>query len=52
MGLSAEPYGLGWLFEVEDDPATVSEQLGHLLDADAYRRPAASWTTTSTDAGR
>ncbi|HEX6451773.1 MAG TPA: glycine cleavage system protein GcvH [Trebonia sp.] len=35
--INTDPYGQGWLFEVEADPATVSEQLERLLDADAYR---------------
>jgi glycine cleavage system H protein len=35
--INTDPYGQGWLFELEADQATVSEQLGRLLDADAYR---------------
>jgi len=35
--INTDPYGQGWLFELEADPATVSEQFGRLLNADAYR---------------
>lgn len=35
--INTDAYGQGWLFDVEADPATISEQLGRLLDADAYR---------------
>jgi glycine cleavage system H protein len=35
--VNTDPYGQGWLFEVEIDPATMSQQLASLLDAGAYR---------------
>ena len=35
--VNTEPYGQGWMFEVETDPATLGEQLAALLDARAYR---------------
>jgi glycine cleavage system H protein len=35
--VNADPYGQGWIFEVETDPATLSRQLAALMDADAYR---------------
>jgi glycine cleavage system H protein len=34
--VNSDPYGQGWIFEVEADPATLSKQLGALLDAHAY----------------
>lgn len=36
--VNADPYGEGWLFDVEVDPSTLADQLGHLLDADHYQR--------------
>jgi glycine cleavage system H protein len=35
--VNSDPYGQGWMFETEVDPATVSQQLAGLLDAHAYR---------------
>ena len=35
--VNADPYGQGWLFEVETDPATLGQQLAALMDARAYR---------------
>ncbi len=35
--VNSDPYGQGWMFEVEIDPGTLSQQLASLLDADAYR---------------
>jgi glycine cleavage system H protein len=35
--INADPYGDGWLFEVECDPATIRDQLAALLAAAAYR---------------
>lgn len=35
--VNSDPYGRGWLFEIEADPATVSKQFDALLDASAYR---------------
>jgi glycine cleavage system H protein len=35
--INSDPYGQGWLFEIEADPATLSKQLDALLDATAYR---------------
>ncbi|MEV6648109.1 glycine cleavage system protein GcvH [Amycolatopsis sp. NPDC051371] len=38
--VNTDPYGRGWLFEVEADPATLGRQLENLMDADSYRE----WT--------
>jgi glycine cleavage system H protein len=35
--VNTDPYGQGWLFEAEIDPATLDRQLAALLDAGAYR---------------
>jgi glycine cleavage system H protein len=35
--VNTDPYGQGWMIEVEADPSTVTQQLDSLLDADAYR---------------
>jgi glycine cleavage system H protein len=35
--VNADPYGRGWLFDVEVDPSTLAQQLATLLDARAYR---------------
>ena len=35
--VNADPYGQGWMFEVETDPATLGQQLAALMDARAYR---------------
>ena len=35
--VNTDPYGQGWLFEVQTDPASVGQQLTALMDADAYR---------------
>jgi len=35
--VNSDPYGEGWIFEVETDPATLDGQLAALMDADAYR---------------
>jgi glycine cleavage system H protein len=35
--VNSDPYGRGWLFELEADPATLSKQFDALLDAGAYR---------------
>ena len=35
--VNSDPYGQGWLFEVQTDPATLGRQLAALMDADAYR---------------
>jgi glycine cleavage system H protein len=35
--VNTDPYGQGWMFEVETDPATLGQQLAALMDADAYR---------------
>jgi glycine cleavage system H protein len=35
--VNSDPYGQGWMFEVETDPASLSQQLAALLDAGAYR---------------
>ena len=35
--VNADPYGQGWMVEVETDPATLGQQLATLLDARAYR---------------
>jgi glycine cleavage system H protein len=35
--VNTDPYGQGWLFEIQTDPATLGQQLAALLDAGAYR---------------
>ena len=35
--VNTDPYGQGWMFEVETDPATQAQQLAALMDADGYR---------------
>jgi glycine cleavage system H protein len=35
--INTDPYGQGWMFEVETDPATQAQQLDALMDADGYR---------------
>ena len=35
--VNTDPYGRGWIFEVETDPTTLGRQLAALMDADAYR---------------
>jgi glycine cleavage system H protein len=35
--VNTDPYGQGWMFEVETNPATLGQQLAALMDADAYR---------------
>ena len=34
--VNTDPYGHGWMFEVETDPATLGQQLAALMDARAY----------------
>jgi glycine cleavage system H protein len=34
--VNSDPYGQGWMFEVETDPATRDGQLSALMDASAY----------------
>jgi glycine cleavage system H protein len=36
--VNSDPYGEGWMFEVEVDQATLAEQLAGLMDAAAYRQ--------------
>lgn len=36
--VNSDPYGQGWLFEIQSDPASLGQQLAALLDADAYHR--------------
>lgn len=35
--VNTDPYGQGWMFETEIDPATSSQQLASLMDAHACR---------------
>jgi glycine cleavage system H protein len=35
--VNSDPYGQGWMFEVDTDPATLSQQLAALMDAGDYR---------------
>jgi glycine cleavage system H protein len=35
--VNTDPYGQGWLFEAETDPAALERQLAALMDAGAYR---------------
>jgi glycine cleavage system H protein len=34
--INSDPYGQGWMFEIEADPTALSTQLDALLDAHAY----------------
>ena len=34
--VNSDPYGDGWIFEVETDPTTLHEQLAALIDPQAY----------------
>jgi glycine cleavage system H protein len=36
--LNTDPYGQGWMFEVEADPAMQAQQLAALMDDAAYRQ--------------
>ena len=35
--VNSDPYGAGWLVELQADAETLAGQLGDLLDADAYQ---------------
>jgi glycine cleavage system H protein len=35
--VNTDPYGHGWIFEVEVDSNALTQQLASLLDAPAYR---------------
>ncbi|WP_299557432.1 glycine cleavage system protein GcvH [uncultured Mycolicibacterium sp.] len=35
--VNADPYGEGWMIELQADPGYLDEALDELLDADAYR---------------
>ena len=35
--VNTDPYGQGWMFEIETGPATRGRQLATLMDADGYR---------------
>jgi len=35
--INAEPYGAGWLIDLQVDPASLADALATLLDADGYR---------------
>jgi glycine cleavage system H protein len=35
--VNTAPYEQGWMFEIEADPATLSQQLATLMDARTYR---------------
>jgi len=35
--VNTDPYGQGWMFEVETEAAMLSQQLAALMDARAYR---------------
>ena len=34
--VNTDPYGQGWLFEIQSDPASLGQQFAALMDADAY----------------
>ena len=36
--VNTDPYGRGWMFEVEPDAATLAQQLAALMDDVAYRQ--------------
>jgi glycine cleavage system H protein len=35
--VNSDPYGRGWIFEAEADPAALDQQFANLLDARSYR---------------
>lgn len=35
--VNSDPYGQGWMLDVEVDPSALSQQLANLMDAGAYR---------------
>ena len=35
--VNTDPYGQGWMLEIDTDPATLGRQLAALMDAAAYR---------------
>jgi glycine cleavage system H protein len=35
--VNTDPYGQGWMLEIDTDPATLGEQLAALMDPSAYR---------------
>ena len=35
--VNTDPYGRGWMLEIETNPVTLSQQLAALMDARAYR---------------
>jgi glycine cleavage system H protein len=35
--VNADPYGQGWMLDIETDPATLDQQLAGLMDDEAYR---------------
>ena len=35
--VNTDPYGRGWMFEVEVDPASLGDQLGSLMDGHSYQ---------------
>ena len=36
--VNSDPYGEGWIFEVETDPTTLGKQLAALIDPQAYSK--------------
>jgi glycine cleavage system H protein len=36
--VNSDPYGQGWMFEIDVDPAALAQQLDGLMDAAAYRQ--------------
>ena len=36
--INSDPYGRGWLFDVDVEPATLDEQLAALMDGPGYRQ--------------
>jgi glycine cleavage system H protein len=38
--VNSDPYGQGWMLEVEIDPATQARQFGALMEANSYRQMA------------
>jgi len=35
--INSDPYGQGWMLEVDIDPSTLDQQLAALMDASSYR---------------
>jgi glycine cleavage system H protein len=48
--VNTDPYGQGWMFEIDADRPTLGQQLATLMDAAAYRQLAGGRGMTATEA--